>query len=297
VIKAAKQSHKSKSKPSESLAEGLRKEQASKHGLITEREVDDIEERSSPRTPVIYEIVSRLGRDEMVRPITSLWWSGVAAGLSISFSLLTEAILQLHLADTPWRPLITSFGYSVGFIIVVLARQQLFTETTITVVLPVMAKFTLRNLSLLGRMWAIVLIANLAGTLFAAAFCSFAPVVAPDLRAAMIEISQSILKDDVLGSFFKAISAGFLMAAMVWMIPSAGGAQLPVITLMTYLIAVGGFPHIVAGSMEAFMLTANGQVGWVSIVGHFMLPVLAGNIIGGAALFALISYAQVMKEI
>jgi formate/nitrite transporter FocA (FNT family) len=297
VIKAAKQSHKSKSKPSESLAEGLRKEQAFKHGLITEREVDDIEERSSPRTPVIYEIVSRLGRDEMVRPITSLWWSGVAAGLSISFSLLTEAILQLHLADTPWRPLITSFGYSVGFIIVVLARQQLFTETTITVVLPVMAKFTLRNLSLLGRMWAIVLIANLAGTLFAAAFCSFAPVVAPDLRAAMIEISQSILKDDVLGSFFKAISAGFLMAAMVWMIPSAGGAQLPVITLMTYLIAVGGFPHIVAGSMEAFMLTANGQVGWVSIVGHFMLPVLAGNIIGGAALFALISYAQVMKEI
>lgn len=297
MIKAAKQSHKSKSKPSESLAEGLRKEQASKHGLITEREVDDIEERSSPRTPVIYEIVSRLGRDEMVRPITSLWWSGVAAGLSISFSLLTEAILQLHLADTPWRPLITSFGYSVGFIIVVLARQQLFTETTITVVLPVMVKFTLRNLSLLGRMWAIVLIANLAGTLFAAAFCSFTPVVAPDLRAAMIEISQSILKDDVLGSFFKAISAGFLMAAMVWMIPSAGGAQLPVITLMTYLIAVGGFPHIVAGSMEAFMLAANGHVGWVSIVGHFMLPVLAGNIIGGTALFALISYAQVMKEI
>jgi formate/nitrite transporter FocA (FNT family) len=297
VIKAAKQSHKSKSKPSEGLAEGLRKEQASKHGLITEREVEDIEERSSPRTPVIYEIVSRLGRDEMVRPITSLWWSGVAAGLSISFSLLTEAILQLHLADTPWRPLITSFGYSVGFIIVVLARQQLFTETTITVVLPVMAKFTLRNLSLLGRMWAVVLIANLAGTLFAAAFCSFAPVVAPDLRVAMIEISQSILKDDPLGMFFKAISAGFLMAAMVWMIPSAAGAQLPVITLMTYLIAVGGFPHIVAGSMEAFMLAANGHVGWVSIVGHFMLPVLAGNIVGGTALFALISYAQVMKEI
>ena len=29
----------------------------------------------------------------------------------------------------------------------------------------------------------------------------------------------------------------------------------------------------------------------------FVLPVLAGNIVGGTALFALIAYAQVMKEI
>lgn len=43
---------------------------------ITEREADKIEERSSPRTPVIYEIVRRLGEEEMARPITSLWWSG-----------------------------------------------------------------------------------------------------------------------------------------------------------------------------------------------------------------------------
>jgi formate-nitrite transporter family protein len=52
---------------------------------ITDKEADDIEERSSPRTPVIYEIVRRLGDEEMDRPISSLWWSGVAAGLSISF--------------------------------------------------------------------------------------------------------------------------------------------------------------------------------------------------------------------
>ena len=44
---------------------------------ITGREVEDIEERSSPRTPVIYEIVRRLGEEEMVRPIVSLWWSGL----------------------------------------------------------------------------------------------------------------------------------------------------------------------------------------------------------------------------
>ena len=54
---------------------------------ITDKEANDVEEMSSPRTPVIYEVVRRLGDEEMDRPITSLWWSGVAAGLSISFSL------------------------------------------------------------------------------------------------------------------------------------------------------------------------------------------------------------------
>ena len=57
-------------------------------------EVEDVEELSTPRTPVIYEVVRRLGEEEMERPSTSLWWSGVAAGLSISFSLLAQAILQ-----------------------------------------------------------------------------------------------------------------------------------------------------------------------------------------------------------
>ena len=100
---------------------------------VTEREVEDIEDRARLRTPVIYEIVRREGETEMDRPVISLWWSGVAAGLSISFSLLAQAVLWMHLPATPWRPLVSGFGYSVGFLIVVLARQQLFTENTVTV--------------------------------------------------------------------------------------------------------------------------------------------------------------------
>jgi len=263
----------------------------------SQHELEDIEERSSPRTPVIYEIVCRLGDDEMVRPATSLWWSGLAAGLSISFSLLAQAILQTHLPDAPWRPLITSFGYCVGFIMVVLSRQQLFTETTITVVLPVMSAFTWRNLGLLGRMWSIVLVANLLGTFFAAAFCSFTPVLDPDLKNAMIVISRDLLHDGLTVTFLRAIGAGFLMAAMVWLLPSANTAQIQIVIVMTYLIAAGGFKHVVAGSMEAFMLLTNGDLSWVQMTMGFGLPVLAGNIVGGTALFAVLSYAQVMNEI
>lgn len=264
---------------------------------ITEKEAVDVEERSSPRTPVIYEIVRRLGEEEMRRPVTSLWWSGVAAGLSISFSFLAQAILRAHLPDSPWAPLVVSLGYSVGFLMVVLSRQQLFTEITVTAVLPVMTNTTLANVWCLVRLWAIVLIANMVGTLIAALICTFTPALTPELREAMLQIASQITGHTWMEMTFRAIASGFLIATMVWLIPSAEAAQFHVIVVITYLIAAGGFMHIVAGSVEAFFLVLNGQLGVQSMITEFFVPVLIGNVIGGTALFALIAYAQVMKEI
>jgi formate/nitrite transporter FocA (FNT family) len=264
---------------------------------ISQTEAETVEERSRLPAPLIYEIVRQMGEEEMERPITSLWWSGVAAGLSISFSLLAEAILRAHLPDTAWRPLLTSLGYPVGFLIVVLARQQLFTENTITPVLPLAANFTAANLAKLARLWTIVFAANMTGTAAAAVFCTLPPVLAPELRDVMIDISRQILQTSWIESFFRAISAGFLIAAMVWLIPSAEAAAFHVIAMMTYLIGVGGFQHIVAGSVEAFLLVANGQLEVGDMMVSFVVPVLLGNIVGGTVLFTLISHAQVMSEI
>src|SRR3954471_21894927 len=196
------------------------------------RQVEHIEERSIPRTPVIYDVVRRYGEEEMARPGVSLWWSGLAAGLSMSFSLLAEAILRLHIPEYDWQPLVVSLGYPVGFVMVVLGRQQLFTENTITVILPVMAEPSSRNFVRAGRMWAIVLAANLAGTLFAALFCTFAPVIDPELRNAMLAVSAHAMQHAWLEMLFRGITAGFLMAAMVWLIPSADTAQFYVIVLI-----------------------------------------------------------------
>lgn len=284
-----------RSKPAQASKEKPRSEPSS--WRITEKEADDIEEMSSPRTPVIYEIVRRLGDEEMDRPVTSLWWSGIAAGLSISFSLLAQGILQAHLPEAPWRLLVVSLGYSVGFVMVVMSRQQLFTESTVTAVLPVMAKLTRTNLWRLARLWGVVLLANMAGTLIAAALCTFTPVLTPELKTAMLEIAGQILNHSWPEMLFRAIASGFLIATMVWLIPSAEAAQFHVIVVSTYLIAAAGFMHIVAGSVEAFLLVLNGHLGMQPMIIDFVVPVLVGNIIGGTVLFALIAYAQVMKEI
>lgn len=264
---------------------------------ISAQEAHDVEEMSAPRTPVIYEVVRRLGEDEMARPATSLWWSGVAAGLSISFSLLTQAILEDHLPESDWQPLISKLGYCVGFLMVVLGNQQLFTESTITAVLPVLKDLTPKTAWRMARLWLIVLAANFCGTLFAAILCTFTPALPPDLLQGMQDISRDLLALSWTEMLFHGITSGFLIAAMVWMIPSAETAKFAVITLMTYLIAIGGFTHIVAGSMEANMLVLAGDWEWWRMLGQFFVPVLIGNMIGGTALFAMISYAQVMEEI
>jgi formate/nitrite transporter FocA (FNT family) len=100
--------------------------------------------------------------------------------------------LQSHLPEASWTPLVTSLGYSVGFVMVVLSRQQLFTEITVTAVLPVMANLTLVSLRRLGRLWGVVLVANMAGTLVAALLCTFTPVLTPELKAAMLDIAGQI---------------------------------------------------------------------------------------------------------
>jgi formate/nitrite transporter FocA (FNT family) len=264
---------------------------------FSEHDVEDIEDRSRLRVPLIYEVVRREGEEEMRRPAISLIWSGIAAGLSISFSLVAQAAFTLHLPDEPWRPLLASLGYPVGFLIVVLGRQQLFTENTITAVLPFVAEPTLANFRRLVRLWTIVLLANMAGTLVAALFLTFTPTLAPDLGAVMLEISRQAMAGSWGVMFFKGIAAGFLIAAMVWLIPNAEAGQFQVVVVMTYLISLGGFAHIVAGSVEAFVLMAQGEIGLASLLGAFMLPVLLGNIVGGTVLFALICYAQVAKEV
>jgi formate/nitrite transporter FocA (FNT family) len=210
---------------------------------------------------------------------------------------LAQATLEVHLPDTSWRILVAGLGYSVGFLMTILARQQLFTESTITVVLPVLKELTRSNAWRMLRLWIIVLVANLIGTLFAAMFCRYSPVLPDAIFASMIEVTRTLLPLTWWQMSFHAVSAGFLIAAMVWMIPTSENQQFIVITLMTWLIAVTGAVHIVAGSMEAYLLALAGEWAWWQVITQFIIPVLLGNIVGGTALFALISYAQVMKEI
>lgn len=271
-------------------------EEISTEGL-DEAERESIRERQRMRAPVIYHIVQKEGLEELQRPLSSLWWSGVAAGLGISVSVFAEGLLHMHLPDTPWRPVIENFGYCMGFLLVILGRLQLFTENTITVVLPLVATYSHRRLLWIARLWGVVLLANLAGTLFVAALATFGEVSTGPQLAAALEISRHALDKTALETFLHAVPAGFLVASLVWMLPSARGTEFFVIVAVTYVIALGDFAHVVAGSTEAFLLLLSGEIGVWKCVGGFLLPALAGNIVGGTVLFSLLAYGQVREEL
>jgi len=82
----------------------------------------------------------------------------------MGFSFIAEGLLASHLPDSPWRPLVSKAGYCVGFLIVILGRQQLFTENTLTVILLLLLRKDLTTLLRVLRLWVIVLSANLVGT-------------------------------------------------------------------------------------------------------------------------------------
>lgn len=253
-------------------------------------------ERLPPKT--VYETIQHEGEKELQRPASSLWWSGFVAGLAISASLVAQGTLHEVLPEGGWKQPVEYLGYCIGFVIVILGRLQLFTEDTITPVLPIMADFSSAALLKMLRLWSIVLVANFAGTFTAALFADIVRFASPEQLAAFYEISRTaVLGKTALEVFVQAIPAGFYVATLVWMLPSSKGFELWVIIIMTYLIAIGGFAHVIVGSMEVFLLLLDGQVSIAYGIGTYLLPALAGNIVGGTVLFSLLAYAQVREEI
>ena len=124
----------------------------------------------------------------------------------MGFSFATEAMLQAALPDAPWRPLITKFGYSLGFLIVILGRQQLFTENTLTVVLPVLRRRDSLMFANVARLWSTVLAANIAGALLFAWVSAQTSIFSPETRAAMSALGVHAMEPPILTVFLPASS-------------------------------------------------------------------------------------------
>ena len=173
----------------------------------------------------------------------------------------------------------------------------MFTERTLTAVLPLMVRRDVTTLLSVARMWGIVLAANLLGTI------AFAGLVSPDhlfpdtVRQSMLQAGQELLAGPIGFKIIKAVLAGWLIALMVWTLPSARSARLFVILLLTYVVSVARLPHVIAGSVEAAFAVIHRYASVAVCVLHFLLPTLLGNTIGGVALVAFLNHAPLAPEL
>lgn len=262
-----------------------------------EKNEEKVSKASALPSKVIYEIIRREGEEELARTNRSLIWSGVAAGLMMSFSVLGEAIFRTYLPDAPHSYLIENIGYSFGFLLVIMGRLQLFTENTITTVFPFLDDPCWACGVATARLWSIVLAANVVGAFVAAAVMHHSAAIPAELRPAILSLSEHATGMGAWQSFMRGIPAGILVAALVWSMPQASANRFFIILGFTWLIAAGDFTHIIAGSVEMAYLMVGGELGlWPALTGFF-LPVLAGNIIGGTAIFTMIAFGQVVDEL
>ncbi len=210
----------------------------------------------------------------------------------MGFSLVTEGLIQSRLPEAQWAPLVAKFGYTVGFIILILSRQQLFTENTLTPMLPLFKRRDLSTLGHVARLWGTLLITNLIGAVLIAFTLQRSTAFTETERAAFLKIASEAMEPTAGTLFVKAIFAGWLIAIMVWMLPVAETGRISVLIIIPYIVGVGGLSHIIIGSIYSFYTIAAHHHTWMEYFTHFAPPVLLGNCIGGVTLVALVNYGQ-----
>jgi formate/nitrite transporter FocA (FNT family) len=258
----------------------------------------EIEERVSPPGMVVYEAIYREGEHELGRPAGALALSGLAAGLSMGFSFLSEGFLIPLLPRAHWAPAVSKLGYTIGFLVVILGRQQLFSKNTLTVILPALRRPgpALRRMQIVGRLWAIILGGNLVGAALFAAFMAMPNIFSGDVQHAL----RTIVGQEMEGAFFsifaRSVLAGWLIALMIWLLPFAEAGRLWLVIILAYVVGIGRLPHVVAGSVGMFygILTGSQPLGRSLI--HFLLPAFLGNAIGGVALVAVGAHAEFVQQ-
>jgi formate/nitrite transporter FocA (FNT family) len=262
---------------------------------LTERQEQEAEDRTSVSALVVHEAIRKDGDEELRRPLSALAWSGLAAGLSMGFSFVAEALFRTYTPDAPWRPLITNLGYPLGFLIVVVGRQQLFTENTLTAIIPLLARRNLATFWQVLRLWAVVLAANIAGAHLFAWVIGKTTVLHPKFHAALGQLATEAADVSFANAILRGIFAGWLIAMMVWMLAATDSSRIPIIVILTYIVGLAGLTHVVAGSVELLFLVMTGAKSWIAFFGGYLVPTLLGNVVGGVALVSALNHAQVIS--
>ena len=261
---------------------------------LSERQRQEAEDRTSVSASVVHETIRKDGDEELRRPLPALAWSGLAAGLSMGFSFVAEALLQSHLPNSVWRPLVTNLGYPLGFLIVIIGRQQLFTENTLTAIIPLLTRRSFGTFVMVLRLWGVVLVANLTGAHIFAWVIGNTPVLRPEFQQSLAELARQAADVSFGAAILRGIFAGWLIATVVWMLAATDSGRIPIIVILTYIVSLAGLTHIVAGSVEVLFLVMTGEKSWWAYVGGYMVPTLLGNIIGGVSLVSALNHAQVI---
>lgn len=241
-----------------------------------------------------------LADEEMERPAAAIAASALLAGLTVGISVLLIAMIASLPGvepDTLLHRFLVGNAYAAGFIVVIFARADLFTEYTTIALVPVMLGRS--SIGALARLWGIVYAANLVGAFAVAAFLVWVGqghgFVAP---GAFGEAAHGLVGHSVTGMVLSAVLAGWLMGLMSWLIVAGREtiSQVIFVWVIGTTIGTAALHHSITGSAEVAAALFAGELEATLDLVRFVAASTAGNALGAVAFASLARYSVVMEE-
>ncbi|MFD1514812.1 formate/nitrite transporter family protein [Halomarina rubra] len=234
---------------------------------------------------------------EMRRSTPALAFSGITAGLGVSFGALFMAMTLTYSGGFDSK-LVQQFALAnasaVGFVVVMLGQTELFTAHTTMAWLPVFSGDA--ALSDLGRLWGVVYVANLVGC---GAFAALVAVLGPAMGivdpSAFGTMAEALVPYPWWTVVLSGVVAGWLMGLVTWLASASRDTvgEVLVVWIVTAGIGFGPFHHALLGTTEVLGALLLGQGVTVLDFGHFLLWTTVGNVLGGTVFVALLNYGQI----
>jgi formate/nitrite transporter FocA (FNT family) len=244
--------------------------------------------------PELEEAFDRLveeGSARLARPLSTLAVTGLLGGIDVGTGVLAYLIVHQATGST----VLAGIAFSIGFVALLLARSELFTENFLVPVAAVAARHG--SIGGLARLWTVTLLANLAGGWV----ISWLIIEAlPALHSTAIEAGTHYAHLGInLRSFCLAVLAGMVITLMTRMqhATESLGVQLVPALLFGALLAGGQLFHCVLDSILMFAaLIAGAPFGFLDWLGALVFSIL-GNVVGGVGLVAFLRLARVPHRI
>lgn len=241
--------------------------------------------------------VCDLGAAKARLPLATLAMLGVLAGAFIGLGALFNVIVLSDAAiPIGLRRVLGGAAFSLGLFLVLVAGAELFTGNNLLAMAWADRQVTTREVLV---NWAVVFTANFAGAVGLAGLVLLSGHPGNDggaVARTYLEVAQAKTSLSWAGAFFSGIMCNVLVCTAIW-VALAGRSvtdKLLAIVLPITAFVAAGFEHSIANMYLiplAMMLQAEaGQA--VDLAGLFrnLVPVVAGNLVGGSVLVALVYY-------
>ena len=216
-----------------------------------------------------------------------LFATGVVGGIDVA-----TGVFAIMLVDTlTGNELLAGLAFSIGFIALILAKSELFTENFLMPIAAAVARKT-GPLPVI-RLWASTAVANLVGgwVLTGVVMASM-----PQLAPSAVKLGQHFVKVGIgFESFASAILGGALITLMTWMEQGTNEVVGKIVAAIgtAFLLATAGLFHAIVLSVDMFAgLHAGAPYGYAEWFKLFLWASW-GNILGGLGLVTALRLTQV----